>query len=300
MTAEEPRPNVLYHYTTAAGLLGILESNTLHATDVRHLNDLRELVLAQEAVELAVDVAASSWPETSIMAGRLNQLRVMLLDSKNESQFGPFVASFCEDGDLLSQWRSYGRGGYALGFDSDGLSKLDPVPLLDTDDGHWEQQGFGPAPVDLRKVMYDAEGLAKVVSSVIEFAQRNGPGDDAMPPYLETHAEAFKAMASVKDAAFEEEAEWRLIVMGQGGLIRDRFKARASGAIVPYVPIEVDIAENLREIVIGPGLYERGELNEDGNEAWPGGRDAVSRLLGFYNVRGATVRFSEVPFRGIP
>jgi len=31
-----------YHYTDAPGLLGILDSNTLWATDIRHLNDPSE------------------------------------------------------------------------------------------------------------------------------------------------------------------------------------------------------------------------------------------------------------------
>ncbi|WP_258131017.1 hypothetical protein [Microbacterium sp. MYb66] len=37
-------PKVLYHYTAAAGLAGILESSTIWATDIHYLNDYTELV----------------------------------------------------------------------------------------------------------------------------------------------------------------------------------------------------------------------------------------------------------------
>jgi hypothetical protein len=36
--------DTLFHYTTAAGLLGILNSSTLWATDLRFLNDAQEAI----------------------------------------------------------------------------------------------------------------------------------------------------------------------------------------------------------------------------------------------------------------
>src|SRR5205085_10103226 len=48
-----------------------------------------------------------------------------------------YVASFCENGDLLSQWRAYGAfgGGYAVGFSSIGLygsedNECEPIRIL--------------------------------------------------------------------------------------------------------------------------------------------------------------------------
>ena len=40
--------DTLFHYTTAAGLLGILGSSSLWATDLRFLNDAQEAVYARE------------------------------------------------------------------------------------------------------------------------------------------------------------------------------------------------------------------------------------------------------------
>jgi hypothetical protein len=40
-------PSVLYHYTDAAGLRGIVESQTIFASDVEFLNDAQELLYAR-------------------------------------------------------------------------------------------------------------------------------------------------------------------------------------------------------------------------------------------------------------
>jgi hypothetical protein len=39
----KPRPRIIYHYTDAKGLKGILESGALWLTDIRNLNNPSEL-----------------------------------------------------------------------------------------------------------------------------------------------------------------------------------------------------------------------------------------------------------------
>jgi hypothetical protein len=46
----EARPATLYHYTNAAGLLGIVEKRALWATDVQFLNDGEELIYAAREI----------------------------------------------------------------------------------------------------------------------------------------------------------------------------------------------------------------------------------------------------------
>lgn len=49
---DDALPESLYHYTDAAGLLGILDNNSLYATHVAYLNDSQELAYGmQMAVE---------------------------------------------------------------------------------------------------------------------------------------------------------------------------------------------------------------------------------------------------------
>ena len=53
-TSKISKPSTLFHYTTATGLLGILGSSTLWASDVRFLNDSQEAIYAQDLVANAV------------------------------------------------------------------------------------------------------------------------------------------------------------------------------------------------------------------------------------------------------
>lgn len=110
-------PDRLYHYTNGDGVKGIVESATLWGTDPRFLNDTTELayantVVARVARDLLRTHAAGS-QKTFLEAASLQILDAFV------ATFGIYVACFCEDDDLLSQWRGYraGRGGYALGFD---------------------------------------------------------------------------------------------------------------------------------------------------------------------------------------
>jgi hypothetical protein len=290
--------DLLYHYTSATGLLGILSEKALHASDIRHLNDLRELVLVQDQTISEVDRLRDAEAPTSAAAGRLGALWAALVDYKNEGQFGPFVVSFCEDGDLLSQWRGYGSGGYAIGLSREALSVLPAFPPVDRSTGEpWESGSYAAAPVELRQVRYDSPGASEVIAEIVNHAKNGEPEQGFMPP-SDLHTHTFRALATLKDAAFREEREWRLVVMGEGGLLRESFKSRTSGEILPYVPVPLDLSSALKEIIIGPGLYVRGGPDEDGNETWPGGRDVVQRLLTHHQLRGVDVRFSDIPFRG--
>ncbi len=53
---ESQLPDVVYHYTTAAGLLGICTSKKIWATDIRYLNDSEEF---QYTLDLAAAHLAS-------------------------------------------------------------------------------------------------------------------------------------------------------------------------------------------------------------------------------------------------
>jgi hypothetical protein len=77
------------------------------------------------------------------------------------------VACFCTNGDLLSQWRGYGRGGYAIGFDRGALHQLSSQGLV----------GFF-----LRDMLYtEAEQQPKVSAIVDEFIATAPPEIRGVP-----------------------------------------------------------------------------------------------------------------------
>ncbi|SDY89580.1 hypothetical protein [Nitrosomonas sp. Nm33] len=121
-------PPRLFHYTDSAGLLGILNSQQLWATHAFYLNDETEISYTHELVEeiyrdlikkATPDRIEESYSDHSLWIYRdfLHRLSYKTLRAKPNSDV--YVTCFCENDDLLSQWRVYGnRGsGYAVGFD---------------------------------------------------------------------------------------------------------------------------------------------------------------------------------------
>lgn len=140
----------LYHYTSAAGLQGIVTTQQLRATNISFLNDAEEHTLyldrrlpsvLERAVRSGLDEVVKMPARHDLIEqyggyekavkyslnGLLAAIRQTTL-SFNE----PYITSFCGAKEerikrhgLLSQWRAYGvDGGYAIVFDTEGLDSL--------------------------------------------------------------------------------------------------------------------------------------------------------------------------------
>ncbi len=67
-----------------------------------------------------------------------------------------FTISFCDDGDLLSQWRGYGSfgSGYALGFQAEGFDAFQLGNLIEVQYGF---EGVQEMALDLLSIFVEAE-----------------------------------------------------------------------------------------------------------------------------------------------
>ena len=135
----------LFHYTTAEGLMGILQKQNLRATHYRHLNDSTEMgfivphIVKKFYVELANFFHSDSERFGLIDDVLLNnyadhQARVMFQIALDQiDAMSPvFMCSLCchtskavQKSGLLSQWRGYGAsGGYCIVFDEAKMLKM--------------------------------------------------------------------------------------------------------------------------------------------------------------------------------
>jgi len=119
---------VLWHYTTGPGLLGIVESGQIFATQVACLNDSSETTYATELFKSAISKASETLAPDDSGHVLLKHIQSEFRDetgqaSSSSSKF--FVACFTTQKDDLSQWRAYsdigGENGYAIGFKARGL-----------------------------------------------------------------------------------------------------------------------------------------------------------------------------------
>lgn len=140
----------LMHYTTLAGLRGILSSGCLWATDATYLNDsseishffderLRELIV-EDARQYAIELARVPKHLAKMVSdGGIDKIVGLEVDAWYSTlrrvtlaMNRPFLISLSGPSDeriqhsgLLSQWRGYGvDGGYAIVFDSQKLEAM--------------------------------------------------------------------------------------------------------------------------------------------------------------------------------
>jgi hypothetical protein len=133
---------LLYHYTSEEGLIGIIEYDNIRATHVRFLNDYTEFRQAfkEEYVEALTDAFREGLPEDldttarKVVEGMLSSRnRLSILEIIEDPTHEVFVCSFTssnlsggdDPGDRLSQWRGYSQAsqGFSMGFDRTPLEK---------------------------------------------------------------------------------------------------------------------------------------------------------------------------------
>jgi hypothetical protein len=283
---------ILYHYTSLEGLLGIIESKSIWATNVLYLNDASELnysinLLREEInnVKEKIPVVSKGLGKFSFFDGLIENIDKII---SHPYPIGFFVCSFSEEKDLLSQWRGYcPRGiGFSVGFNLDKLKGCAEDSKCSITLCNYNEEDQKSA---LRKVISDIYARYDV-----EIKNSSWPG-----PWGETEQELFADLLmqfielapTFKHSKFEAEREWRIIVSRNLKSIKFiksiRFRPGQS-MIVPYIKIPLPTeGDNLiiNKIVVGPTHEPR--LS----------KASVEMLLESKNVKFDEVQYSTIPFR---
>ena len=104
----------LYHYTSLSALESIISGGYLYATDMQYFNDSAELRHTAELLRIRISQAIEDGVGDAEV---LRQFRAWTAERIGGGHM-QFVVSFTENGNLLSQWRSYCNHGQgiSLGF----------------------------------------------------------------------------------------------------------------------------------------------------------------------------------------
>jgi len=221
-----------WHYTDAAGLIGILSSSTLRASSSSTLNDSAEYKHGRAILDTLMEEVLDSRHVHPIQKSYLTQ--ILALSDKLTRRPGLFVICASEASDSLAQWRSYGRGqGHALLLNPAGalavLSEVEDNYRIDSLSYGW------------RRVMYDVTEQRDLLLRVLGFLAFQAPPIDhfaASPTSEHDRSSAstlISALAYCKDASFAEEREVR-IVLHAPGLSDVRFRAGATG-VAPFIEL---------------------------------------------------------------
>ena len=110
---------LLWHYTDFTGMHGIVSEKQMWATNIAFLNDAREF---KHTLDLLVSVVQEAFGEFPESEGNIADYIRRIMTQKSS----PYVTSFSERADDLSQWRGYAHStpSFSLGFARDALESV--------------------------------------------------------------------------------------------------------------------------------------------------------------------------------
>lgn len=226
----------LYHYTGIGSLLGISKSNSLWASSVYYLNDGEEIIYAQKKLISLVEKRINTASE------RLKEFFIELigwLKAFTGGAFNLFVFSMSEERSLLSQWRSYtphGKG-VSIEFTPDIIEKIKKKNDLQLTRVRYEQD----EQIQILEMLLD--GITKKFDSQKDIADSYKKSNKKnYQGYLEKfRGDVITVFSTIKNPAFKEEKEWRLISKYYASYMTPKIKYREGGSmLVPYMEFELE------------------------------------------------------------
>ena len=279
------RPDeTLYHYTTLKGLLGIIASTTLWASDIRYLNDSAEMKHAADLIkqEVARRIAAGH-PNPKL----LNQFQYWVGHRVTHGHM-LFSASFRSNGNLLSQWRGYSTHGkgVSIGFDPERIVVLARA------------QAF-----QVGRCIYAPERQQELIGTVVDAVEavaeeqgecsdpaRRSPDQSYHDSFELVESDLLRIAAILKHPSFQEEEEWRVVspVFSDLATAPIRFREGTS-MLVPYLEFGLTTGEEtlqLEHLFLGPSPNISISMN------------SLELCLAHHGIRPAAgISYCQIPYR---
>jgi hypothetical protein len=275
----------LYHYTTFAGLVGIVNSQLLWASDIRYMNDSAELKHTADLIRMEISQRITAGhPKPNL----LNQFLEWVTHRITNGHM-LFAASFRSNGNLLSQWRGYSKlgKGVSLGFNPSYILKCA------------REQSF-----QIGKCIYNSADqrrlIKQVVDSVEVLAQAHHENKDIPEKndpqsyynvFEKIETDLLRIAAILKHPSFQEEEEWRIVSPALTDYVTSPVLFReGTSMLVPYVEFKLLHAKDkpvaLEHIFLGPT---------------PNINISMNSLTMFLAKNGANpekgITYCEIPFR---
>jgi hypothetical protein len=273
MAESQLLPRRISHYTTIQGMMGILTSNCLWASNASFLNDRKELSHALDVAQAAIEKLTSS--------RAMRHWAPMLKRAVNDLNGGEipdtYVTCFCVNDDNLSQWRGYGgnQQGISITFDRLKLSRR-----LKSENAKLYKVIY--AKITTRDKLREAlKGELADIADLKDVLGENSPEEQ----YNDIFGRLCSLLPKFKHLGFKDEREWRFVVQ-KSIKVEDLCFRAGRNRIVPY--IELGKAEQLLPIIsirVGPGDDQ--ELTAL----------SISQLLKAKGHIGVKIDISDIPFR---
>lgn len=220
-------PQVLYHYTDIGGVIGIINDNAMRATDSRFMNDRTDciygIMLAKKILTNKM-LKEEDTEKAQYFRDCLEQLETETSDVLSKKTF---LICLSEKGNLLSQWRGYAKDtqGFSIGLKREELDRT-----------RRRDEGWS---VILKKIDYDEASQQQTIVDILDALYSKGkelgePIDEIA--HVASVALSYSS-AFIKDPAYTEEAEWRIVLFSRRPGSSDyklKFRMRRH-TLIPYI-----------------------------------------------------------------
>jgi hypothetical protein len=308
----------IFHYTNAAGLLGILKSKALWATHYRYLNDTSEAAVIRSLIlPILEEETAKIMPklaERGLLKGYYEfhggRADALLAEGQYKSlvrvidEVSPFyVLSFCKHQSrtpdfrhgLLSQWRGYGEsGGFAIEFDE---QQLDNLLQSETSEFAYAFIKTGDVLYKNHKGIFDRNKFTGLASELIRriFESQQDISELTGQANVDEIAVEFSKIAPfLKHRGFREEHEYRVMgacirkskIPPEDGRQHKDIKFRLKGGlIVPYIELlEKSGTLPIKSIIVGPHASQDKQA------------EALRIALEYHSFGDVQIRCSDIPY----
>ena len=281
--------DLLYHYTGSDGLLGILSTSSLWATHIAYFSDRHEYIytidlflhLVEERAREIVGSRGATDVDSLMQHDRPEAalygfLKAFTKGTTNLDRLNCFVCSFSEEGNLLSQWRSYcpSSGGFSLGFDKGYLQELA------------SNQGGTLLPCIYRQEEQRSLLRELLDEALQRFRADMGCNDRELLSNREAAIlwpKVAELAARAKDPGFYEEKEWRFVFRRSENYPKPLHFRAGRKTITPYVHLDLP---KFRPAKLYVGPSSSAELAEH----------SVRWLLSSSDVSSGIVERSAIPY----
>ncbi|WIJ24998.1 DUF2971 domain-containing protein [Devosia sp. RR2S18] len=220
----EQAPRRLFHYTSSAGLLGILDSNELRFSDPFFLNDGSEVFYGADMFRTHLEERLKGFGSSTIDFA--NRLVERLYHDRSSGRGLIFCLS--EEGNLLNQWRDYGKDivPYSIEFEMQELVFEGEFPAL------------------IFKMVYDHEAQTSVIAEMVDkyiieiqrlWSLIENDADLQNRTIMAMSADISHVLTQFKNSAFAPEREWRLVTYPYWFNDKAPDFRTSSLGVVPYV-----------------------------------------------------------------
>lgn len=274
------------HYTSQTGLMGIISSEKIWATNIKFLNDEQE---CQHAIGLIKEIVPTSkitsvHPDHAVYKQYVSALEndLDLIDDYLTQHV--FTFSFSQETDLLSQWRGYCSedNGFCLVFNIEEIFKQIKFEFD-------KKEKYELDNVYLIACIYKKEDKEKRIKNVLnKYWSRylSASDETGKKSIIEDLLLEIRLFASYfKHPSFSEEKEKRIIVILNYAADSDLKFREGRFSLIPYIELPISKG-SINRICIGPTLNK--ELSKRALETF------------LEKIYGSPYKHPEVIYSGTP